>query len=127
MDNAEKISDSFYSIVEVAKHLKLSQKSVRRHIASGDLRAIKVGGTYRIPTEALEAFINKSKESTTTQYDLFGREILSSEKSAKTKSKESVHWIDIRDDWDMPSDSKMTFVDLFCGAGGLSKGLELAG
>ena len=41
MDNAENISDSFYSIVEVAKHLKLSQKSVRRHIASGDLRAIR--------------------------------------------------------------------------------------
>lgn len=127
MDNAENISDSFYSIVEVAKHLKLSQKSVRRHIASGDLRAIKVGGAYRIPAEALEAFINKSKENTTTQYNLFGREILSSEKSAKTKSTESVHWIDIRDDWDMPSDSNMTFVDLFCGAGGLSKGLELAG
>lgn len=127
MDNKENKSDSFYSIVEVAKHLKLSQKSVRRHIASGDLSAIKVGGAYRIPAEALEAFINTSRENTTTQYDLFGREILASEKSAKTKSKESVHWIDIRDDWDMPSDSKMTFVDLFCGAGGLSKGLELAG
>lgn len=127
MDNKENKSDSFYSIVEVAKHLKLSQKSVRRHIASGDLSAIKVGGAYRIPAEALEAFINTSRENTTTQYDLFGREILASEKSAKTKTQESVHWTDIRDVWDMPSDSSMTFVDLFCGAGGLSKGLELAG
>ena len=89
MDNKENKSDSFYSIVEVAKHLKLSQKSVRRHIASGDLSAIKVGGAYRIPAEALEAFINTSRENTTTQYDLFGREILASEKSAKTNLQKS--------------------------------------
>jgi len=35
--------------------------------------------------------------------------------------------IDISNHWDFPSKSQMSFVDLFCGAGGLSKGLELAG
>lgn len=127
MDNTEHKTDSFYSIVEVAKHLKISQKSVRRYIASGELRAIKVGGAYRIPIEALEAFLNAGNKPTTTQYDLFGKEILISDKSKKTQSEESVHWINIREDWDIPSNSSMTFVDLFCGAGGLSKGLEQAG
>ena len=127
MDNAEYKTDSFYSIAEVAKHLKISQKSVRRYIASGELRAIKVGGAYRIPIDALEAFLNAGNEPTTTQYDLFGKEILISDKSEKIQSEEGVHWIDIREDWDMPSNSSMTFVDLFCGAGGLSKGLEQAG
>ena len=36
-------------------------------------------------------------------------------------------FISIEDCWDNPSKSSMTFVDLFCGAGGLSKGLEMAG
>lgn len=38
-----------------------------------------------------------------------------------------VNWADIRRFWRNPSKSAMTFVDLFCGAGGLSKGLEMAG
>lgn len=39
----------------------------------------------------------------------------------------NVNWTDISSLWDNPGASKMTFVDLFCGAGGLSKGLEMAG
>ena len=35
--------------------------------------------------------------------------------------------IDISAWWQNPCKSKMTFVDLFCGAGGLSKGLEMSG
>lgn len=38
-----------------------------------------------------------------------------------------VNWQDIADVWKAPKASEMTFVDLFCGAGGLSKGLELSG
>ena len=41
---------------------------------------------------------------------------------------DDVNWTDIRKFWKRPKKSRrMTFVDLFCGAGGLSKGLELAG
>lgn len=43
-------------------------------------------------------------------------------------SGDDVNWQDIRKVWKSPKRSKkMTFVDLFCGAGGLSKGLEMAG
>lgn len=38
-----------------------------------------------------------------------------------------VNWIDISDIWDTPQKTNLTFVDLFCGAGGLTKGVELAG
>ena len=40
---------------------------------------------------------------------------------------DDVNWVDISKVWKDPGHSEMTFVDLFCGAGGLSKGLELAG
>ena len=40
---------------------------------------------------------------------------------------DDVNWVDIKEIWEDTSESQMTFVDLFCGAGGLSKGLEMAG
>lgn len=43
-------------------------------------------------------------------------------------SGDDINWQDISKVWNNPKKSNtMTFVDLFCGAGGLSKGLELAG
>jgi len=39
----------------------------------------------------------------------------------------AANWADVSSHWDNPGASKMTFVDLFCGAGGLSKGLEMSG
>ena len=40
---------------------------------------------------------------------------------------DAVNWCDVSAYWENPAESKMTYVDLFCGAGGLSKGLEMAG
>ena len=50
---------SFYSILEVATRLNLSIKTIRRHIASGELDSTKIGNVYRIPHSAVEGFINK--------------------------------------------------------------------
>ena len=40
---------------------------------------------------------------------------------------EHINWCDVSSSWATPAESRLTFVDLFCGAGGLSKGLEFAG
>ena len=40
---------------------------------------------------------------------------------------ELVNWCDASPFWASSAKSRLTFVDLFCGAGGLSKGLEFAG
>ena len=47
--------------------------------------------------------------------------------SKKSVCCDDVNWGDISAAWNNPGSSNMTFVDLFCGAGGLSKGLELSG
>ena len=62
MDKKNK-ENSFYSIVEVSEKFVISQKTVRRHIASAKLKAIKVGGVYRIPKSSLEDFINLNEEN----------------------------------------------------------------
>jgi DNA (cytosine-5)-methyltransferase 1 len=47
--------------------------------------------------------------------------------STIAQKKDNINWSDISAFWNNPTPSSMTFVDLFCGAGGLSRGLELAG
>lgn len=124
-----KHSPAYYSIVDIAEKLGLSQKTVRRHIASGKLYSVKVGGVYRIPVDALESFIN-SQDDGQVGYNLNGRKISYSKVSTKKKNSivgDEVNWISIVDNWEGFSASELTFVDLFSGAGGITKGFEMAG
>lgn len=90
--------------------------------------ATKVGSTYRIPKGALENFINlRNHHQGCDEYDLFGNVVEKDVPARKNSSPDAVNWCDISGKWETPEGSAMTFVDCFCGAGGLSKGLELAG
>lgn len=129
-----------YNITEIAKMMGMTLKVVRRFVASGELRTSKKNNTYSVSEEDFEDFkryiengqhtkhIKEVAESfkPIEQADLFkGTEFEAP--SPVTKSGDIVNWVDINEYWDTPSKSEMTFVDLFCGAGGLSKGLEMAG
>ena len=137
MDTAER-KYAFYSISDVSEKLNISQKTIRRHIASGKLKSSKIGTSYRIANDALENFINSNTDenSNENRYDIFGKVIVIDANSKIIKKKsvnyknnpsDEVNWIDIIQDWDNPTKSELTFVDLFSGAGGITKGLELAG
>ena len=119
--------NEFYSIAEVAEQLDLSQKAVRRFVASGVLAAVKNGSSYSISRKALENF-SLDVELEDIEYDLFGEPILPSKsKRSQGRKVDDVNWADISKYWENPGKSSLTYVDLFCGAGGLSKGLEMAG
>jgi DNA (cytosine-5)-methyltransferase 1 len=138
MDNIEQ-SNSYFGITEVSDQLGLSQKTVRRHIASGKLKSLKIGGVYRIPKDSLESFINDvddNEKEIVSGFDLFGKKIFKNDLIKKVKkttynyknnSKDDVNWVDVVDEWYNVKNSKLTFVDLFSGAGGITKGFELAG
>ncbi len=127
------INKSFYGILEVSQQLSLSQKTIRRHLASGKINHLKVGGVFRIPKDAIEQFINTNIQQNEKHfgYNLFGEKILQPIKKGtntyKNNHKDKINWIDIKDFWRNKKKSKLTFVDLFSGAGGISKGFELAG
>ena len=130
--NASDMTNSFYSIPQVAEILGLSIKTVRRYIAGKYLDALKIGGVYRIPKDALESFINYGRHTVeSSKYGLKGNNMgkkMSDAVDARSSERiDDVTWHPIIESWESPSQSKYTFVDLFCGAGGLSKGLELAG
>lgn len=129
-----------YNINEVADKLGMTLKVVRRYVASGELKTSKKNNAYIITEEDLDAFekyiaegsdkahaqaVADSFKPGTIQLDLFAGTEYEDTDSANKGDK--VNWIDINKYWDNPGQSQMTFVDLFCGAGGLSKGLEMAG
>lgn len=117
----------------------MTQKQVRRYVASGELKTTK-HNTYNISEEDLSEFkeyIARGGDTKRIQEIAFSFKYASEleldgnfvhqAKSDDSKKDNRVNWADIRNFWDKPTQSKMTFVDLFCGAGGLSKGLEMAG
>jgi len=56
MNNQE---EKFYTVPEVAKMLKVSERSINRYIKSGKLIASKIGW-WRIKKSDLEDFLNKT-------------------------------------------------------------------
>ena len=115
----------FYSIAEVAEMSGQSQKTVRRHIASGKLKADRVGNRYRITKEQYEKWLISDLDP---EKDNIFNETIVGEGNG-----DSVNWIDITDKWVYDGWSNthyrngFNFIDLFSGAGGLSCGLTMAG
>jgi DNA (cytosine-5)-methyltransferase 1 len=107
-------------IEDIAERLNLSQKSVRRYIHAGKLKSNKIGGVHRVAESELQYFLNlsiyengKLKEIEITY--------------PKSKKTDLINWIDISEDWDGTTPNEFTSADLFCGAGGMAKGFEMAG
>jgi DNA (cytosine-5)-methyltransferase 1 len=109
----------YLRIEDVAERLNVSQKSVRRYIHSGKLISRKIGGVHRVEEAAFESFVQTSLFHPESDF-----KELRKPKSAKT---DSVNWIDVSDVWENPPSNGYTSADLFCGAGGMTKGFELAG
>lgn len=115
----------YYSIADVAEMSKQSQKTIRRHIASGKLKAVKIGNCYRIKKEDYEHWLVSDFDP--EEDNIFKETIVDSHTT------DDVNWIDITDKWafDGWANSRYrndyNFIDLFSGAGGLSCGLTMAG
>lgn len=123
------MTPEFLTINDIAQKLDLSVKSVRRFVASGELPATKSCSRYLISPQDFNDFrerLLQGDNATGKSQRISKPSEAPSEISAPGKTAE-VNWCDISPYWANPTPSKMTFVDLFCGAGGLSKGLEMSG
>lgn len=116
MDTTEQL----LRIENVAERLNLSQKSVRRYIHAGKLKSNKIGGVYRVAESELQYFLNLSIYENGKLNEI---EIT----YPKSKKTDLINWMDISDDWDGTTPNEFTSADLFCGAGGMAKGFEMAG
>ncbi len=52
----------FYTVKEVADRLRVSLRSVYRLIERGELKALRIGDTYRVSAESLNTFIRSGLE-----------------------------------------------------------------
>ncbi len=59
--------EKHYTIGELSTLLGRSQRSIYRDIYSGAMKAAKVGGTWRVPETAVEAFVTGNGGS---RYDM---------------------------------------------------------
>lgn len=128
--------DKQYSITEVANILGQSLKSVRKLVAAGIIKAERKGTVYKINKEYFDNNIsdiqqnaaNLSNSNAANLSNSILDEHLKDKKINDIRKKtDIVNWADISNLWESPGETQMTYVDLFCGAGGLSKGFELAG
>lgn len=112
-----------YTIKKISELENISQKIIRKEIASQNLYSEKINGKYLITESDYKNWI-KTYSSQNKEENL-------SEKKLVNFSTQ-VHWTDISEDfkkdgWTTNYQNGFTFIDLFSGAGGLSCGLVMAG
>jgi len=112
---------SYFKIKEIAEHLDLSQKTIRRHIHAGHLKSSKIGGVHRVSDENFRHFLNQY------QNNKLETDSITFNSESKIDTEEKINWTDISNLWDKNDSTNLTSADLFCGAGGMTHGFEQAG
>jgi excisionase family DNA binding protein len=56
---AQPVRARFLTVAEVADMLRVSSMTVYRLIKAGDLRAVRVGKSYRLREEDIDAFLSR--------------------------------------------------------------------
>jgi excisionase family DNA binding protein len=51
----------YLTVAEVAEVMRLSRMTVYRFVQRGDLPAVRVGRSYRVPADALDAYLAASE------------------------------------------------------------------
>lgn len=108
------------TIQEAAELSNKSQKTIRRAIAAGKLKATKIQNKTRINKDDFDEWVANGCCGT-------------EQADNNVIKNDEVNWIDIsdiwfRDGWKRKKDlTKYNFIDLFSGAGGLSCGMVMAG
>lgn len=118
------------SISDAANRLGVSIKIIRRYIAASQVKASRETGNWKVDVYSLDALVRgEGQVAEGFERDLFGKIVPSKrfKASFEKRQPDQVNWVDIGNLWKKPGRSKCTFVDLFSGAGGISKGMELAG
>ena len=50
----------FLTVAEVAAQMRVSKMTVYRLVHNGELEAVRVGRSFRVPEDAVEVYISKS-------------------------------------------------------------------
>ena len=56
-DNADLSDSKFLTVAEVAAMMRVSKMTVYRLVHNGELPAVRVGRSFRVPQDALDAYL----------------------------------------------------------------------
>lgn len=59
------VMERLLTIQQVMDRLQVADETIYRYIKSGKLRAVRIGGLWRIPSEALDEFLKKGEQGNT--------------------------------------------------------------
>ena len=62
-DDGEMMTDNLLTTQQVMSRLQIADETIYRYIRQGRLKAIRVGGLWRIPEEALQEFLGKGERA----------------------------------------------------------------
>lgn len=60
MTSAASSGTTFLTVAEVAQQMRVSKMTVYRLVHAGELDAVRVGRSFRVPAAAVEEFLGKS-------------------------------------------------------------------
>ncbi len=60
MTGSDRARVRYLTVAEVAETMRLSKMTVYRLTKSGELPAVRVGRSYRVPQDALDAYLERS-------------------------------------------------------------------
>lgn len=60
MSQVPSSAPQFMTVAEVAELARVSRMTVYRMVHSGDLPAVRVGNSYRVPAEAVDELLSKT-------------------------------------------------------------------
>ena len=59
----------YLTVMEVADVMRVSKMTVYRLVHSGELPAVRVGRSFRVPQDALDAYLRSSMSTSVTEQD----------------------------------------------------------
>ena len=116
-----------FTITEIAKLSGLTKKEIRKHLIAQTLKNTQVSAGYVIVDEDLKLWLDNIPKIESEALDsIFKNADELSLKQGKIYFKDIID-IPRDDDWKTNQLNGIKFADFFCGAGGLSLGLVMAG
>ncbi len=61
MKQPQRSAPQFYTVAEVAELTRVSRMTVYRMVHAGDLPAVRVGSSYRVPKSAVEELLGAAE------------------------------------------------------------------
>lgn len=59
--------DKLYTITELAEMLNMNRRSIQRYVAAGKIKAVMIGGKWKISETNLQEFLSEQKHNTPKQ------------------------------------------------------------